>query len=118
MARYVVLLNWTDQGVRTAKNTVQRFEQAASSFEQMGVAFEATYWTLGSHDLVAVLTAPDDVTLNTALLGLTTAGNVRTETLRAFDPEEMRGIADNADQAWEGSWEDEGGPPARERPAR
>ena len=119
MVRYVVLLNWTDQGVRTAKDTVHRLEQTKSSFEKVDVIFEATYWTLGSHDLVAVVTAPDDVTLTTALLRLTSEGNVRTETLRAFDPEEMRGIADNAesvDQAGEGSWEDEGGAPRRERP--
>ena len=92
MAKYIVLGNWTDQGVRTAKDTVKRFEQARDAFGQMGVSFDSVYWTLGRHDIVAVLDAPDDATIAAALLQLGGAGNVSTETLRAFPADEMSGI--------------------------
>jgi len=92
MAKYVVLVDWTDQGVRTAKDTVKRFEQARDAFRAMGVSFDTVLWTLGRHDIVAVLDAPDDATVAAALLGLAGAGNVSTETLRAFSAEEMGGI--------------------------
>ncbi len=89
MARYVVLFDWTDQGVRNAKETVQRVAQARTAFQSMGVNIETIYWTLGDHDIVGVFDAPDDATLAAALLRLAGAGNVRTKTLRAFDEGEM-----------------------------
>jgi uncharacterized protein with GYD domain len=92
MARYVVLFDWTDQGVRDAKDTVQRVGQARGAFQEKGITIEQVYWTMGHHDLVAVLTAPDDATLSAALLRLAGAGNVRSKTLRAFDETEMGGI--------------------------
>ena len=59
MAKYVVLVNFTDQGVRTAKDTVKRFEQARDAFQKKRVSFDNVYWTLGRHDIVAILDAPD-----------------------------------------------------------
>lgn len=92
MARYVVLIDWTDQGVRNAKDTIQRVAQARSAWEPRGVTIESIYWTLGNHDLVAVVNAPDDVTMAATLLQLAGAGNVRTQTLRAFDETEMQSL--------------------------
>ena len=92
MARYVVLFDWTDQGVRSAKDTVQRSRQARAAWEQRGVRIEALYWTLGDHDIVGVIDAPDDATLAASLLELAGAGNLRTKTLRAFDEGEMQAL--------------------------
>ena len=89
MAKYVELINWTDQGIRNAKDSPQRVEQARTAFAAMGVTIEQIYWTVGRHDLVAVIDAPDDATLTAALLRLAGSGNVRTETLRAFTADEM-----------------------------
>ena len=36
MAKYVILLNWTDQGIKTAKDTVQRADQARQLAESLG----------------------------------------------------------------------------------
>ena len=92
MAKYVVLINWTDQGVRSAKDTVTRFEQNREAMRQMGVTIETVFWTLGRYDLVGILDAPDDQTVATGLLRLAGLGNVRTEALRAFTAEEMGGM--------------------------
>ena len=94
MARYVVLFDWTDQGVRTAKDTVQRARQARAAWEPRGVRIESIYWCLGDHDIVAVVDAPDDATLGASLLQLAGAGNLRTKTLRAFDEGEMQALLD------------------------
>jgi uncharacterized protein with GYD domain len=96
MARYVVLLDWTDQGVRNFKNTVDRYEEASSQLEGFGVRFTDIYWTLGGHDIVGVVEAPGDETLAAALLATAGAGNIRTTTLRAFTADEMRGIVNRA----------------------
>ncbi len=96
MARFVVLINWTDQGVAGFKESVDRYESARSQFESMGVKFQEIYWTLGSHDIVSIVEAPDGEDLAAALLKLGSQGNVRTTTLRAFNTDEMRGIIEKA----------------------
>ena len=92
MASFVVLIDWTQQGVGTFKDSVDRYEAAASQFEEMGVHFRDIYWTLGSHDIVSIVDAPDSETLAAALLRLASQGNLRTTTLRAFSADEMRGV--------------------------
>jgi uncharacterized protein with GYD domain len=92
MARFVVLIDWTEQGIANFQASVDRYEAARGDFEAMGVSFTDIYWTLGSHDIVAVVEAPDGADLAAALLKLGSAGNLRTTTLRAFNAEEMRGI--------------------------
>ena len=92
MATYVVLIDWTQRGVGSYKDSVDRYEAARGSFEKLGVTFKDTYWTLGGHDLVAILDAPDDETLAAALLMLSSQGNLRTTTLRAFSADEMRSV--------------------------
>lgn len=92
MPRYVVLLDWTDQGVRNFKDTVDRYEAAESAFEGLGVRFTDVRWTLGAHDIVATIEGPDDEAIAAALLAVAGQGNIRTTTLRAFTGEEMRTI--------------------------
>jgi uncharacterized protein with GYD domain len=50
------------------------------------------YWTLGSYDVVAIVDSPDVETITAIGLSLGKLGNVRTETLRAFDKAEMAAI--------------------------
>ena len=92
MPTYVLLIDWTQQGVENFKDTVDRYEAARSQFEGMGVRFKDIFWTLGSHDIVSVVDAPDPETLAAALLRLASQGNLRTTTLRALSADEMRGV--------------------------
>lgn len=92
MAKFVVLMNWTDQGVKNAKDTTQRAGQAREAFRQLGVELESVYWTIGAYDIVGVLSAPDAESVTAALLRLAGGGNVRSTTLQAFDEREMGSI--------------------------
>jgi uncharacterized protein with GYD domain len=92
MPTYVVLMNWTDQGIRTAKESVQRRDRADAQAERHGARIEQVYWTVGPYDIVVILEAPDDESATAMLLELSSAGNLRTTTLRAYDREEMSGI--------------------------
>jgi uncharacterized protein with GYD domain len=91
MPTYVVLLNFTDEGIRTVKETIQRADHAVERAQQQGGSLQV-YWTVGSYDLVGILEAPDDETATAFLLDVGTRGAVRTTTLRAYDREEMSGI--------------------------
>ena len=89
MPKYVVLINWTEQGVRNFKDSVDRYE----AVKQMGdVSFSDIYWTVGQYDLVGITEAPDDETMAAAMLRVASAGNLRTSTMRAFDADEMRAV--------------------------
>jgi len=92
MPSYVTLLNWTEQGVRNFKDTVDRFEAAQSRLEALGVRFTEIRWTLGTYDLVGLVDAPDDEALAAGLLAVAGEGNIRSTTLRAFSRDEMRGV--------------------------
>jgi uncharacterized protein with GYD domain len=89
MPRYVILVNWTEQGVRSVKETTQRAEQVRQMVEQMGGRMETILWTQGRYDLVGIMEAPDEETAAAVGLRVGMTGAVRTETLRAFDAEEM-----------------------------
>ena len=92
MPRYVVLIDWTEQGVRNFKDSVDRYEAANNQLEGLRVRFEDTYWTLGNHDIVSIVDASDDESLAAGLLAVAGAGNIRTTTLRAFSADEMRSV--------------------------
>ena len=92
MPTYVTLSRWTDQGIRNARDTVTRLDQAKQRMDQMGARFVGFYYTQGAYDQVAIVEAPDDETATAFLLATGMQGNVRTETMRAFSPEEMQRI--------------------------
>ena len=92
MATYIVIGDWTQQGVANFEETVDRYDAGLSQWEALGVSVKERYWTLGAHDMVSILDAPDEETLAAALLKLASLGNFRTTTLRAFSADEMRDV--------------------------
>jgi len=85
MATFIVLLDFTDQGVRNLKDSPQRADAFNAYAEKAGVQILGQYWTIGSHDGVLILEAPSEEVAASVLLHLAAGGNVRTTTLRAFD---------------------------------
>jgi uncharacterized protein with GYD domain len=92
MARYVLLLKWTEQGIKNAKETVNRAAAARQVFEKAGGRMGECVWTLGPCDLVIHAEAPDDETMTAIAISLAKLGNVTTTTLRAFNESEMQKI--------------------------
>ena len=94
MATFIVLLNFTDQGIRNVKESPDRYESFRTMAEKQGVTIKNVYWTVGHYDIVAVFEGADEA-VTTALLELGSLGNVRSQTLRGFSAEEMKGIISN-----------------------
>ena len=89
MVAYVVLGNFTDQGVRNAKESPKRAEAFKAMAKTFGVTVREIVWTQGRYDVVTVLDAPDEFSAMTLSLSLGALGNVRTESLRAFSAADM-----------------------------
>jgi uncharacterized protein with GYD domain len=92
MATYIALSNFTDQGIRNVKDSTKRADAVKDAAKKFGASMTQIYWTLGHYDLVAIIEAPDDKSATAFALAIGAAGNVRTQTLRAFNREEMNGI--------------------------
>jgi uncharacterized protein with GYD domain len=96
MPAYVVLINWTEQGIAAFKDSPKRADAFTKLLQQAGGKLRDIYWTVGPYDLVAIAEAPDDETITAALLQLGSLGNVRTTTLRAFTKREFADIVKRA----------------------
>ena len=92
MAMYVSLLQFTDQGIGSVKDTTKRAQAATAEAEKMGMKITTALWTMGAYDLVLLLDAPDDATVSAFSLKLGSLGNVKSQTMRAFSRDEMEKI--------------------------
>jgi uncharacterized protein with GYD domain len=94
MGKYVLLLNWTDQGIRNVKDTVKRAESFRSYLEKRGGKLVDMLYTFGQYDFIAVAELPNDEIAMSVSLGTGALGNVRVTTLKAFGLDETRRIID------------------------
>lgn len=96
MGTFIALLDYTDQGIRNIKNSPHRADRFSAMAEEAGAKVVAQYWTIGSHDGVLILDAPDDEVAASVLLALGASGNVRTTTLRAYEWADAQGLIEQA----------------------
>ena len=91
MATYIVLANFTEQGIKTVKDSPARFEAFKASAEKLDIKFRSAYYTVGAYDCIVTVEGPDEA-VTAALLKLGSQGNVRTQTLRAMPVDEMKAL--------------------------
>lgn len=95
MATYVLLVDFTDEGIRTVKKSPDRVKALDAEAEKLGMKIKESYWTVGAHDLVLIVEAPNDEAIATLALSVGSRGQVRTHTLRAFSASEFARIVAN-----------------------
>lgn len=92
MARFVLLLKFTEKGITNIKDSPNRAQQFKAQAAQAGVHMEGQYWLLGEYDGLVVLSAPSEDKITALTLHLASLGYVRTCLCRAYDDNEFRGI--------------------------
>ena len=92
MPTYILLGNFTDQGIRNVKETTKRVEVVRGIAKKLGITVKESYWTMGQFDTALIVDAPDETAITTLGLSIGSLGNVRTQTLRAFDATEIGAI--------------------------
>lgn len=92
MFTYIGLLNFTDKGIQTIKDSPKRAAAAKETAKKFGVNMREVYWTMGEHDLVCVLEADSEAALTAFNLAIAMQGNVRSKSLRAFTASEMETV--------------------------
>ena len=91
MARYVTLIRFTDQGARAIRNSPARAVAFKKAAEKTGISVEVQLWTVGACDGVLILSGDEKKDLR-CLTRLAALGNVRTETMQAFDAKELQAL--------------------------
>ena len=89
MQTYIVLMNLTDQGIKSVKEAPARVEMMAKSLEAAGGRLLGFYAVMGQYDYVAIAEGPSDEAAFIQLMTLGMLGNVRTLTLKAFNQAEF-----------------------------
>ena len=95
MPSYILLMTYTDEGLRNIKYLPQHVSAVRQAVESAGGRLPSVYLTMGQYDLVAILEAPDDKVCASISLGLSSLGNVRSTTLKAFGEDEMPEVVGN-----------------------
>jgi uncharacterized protein with GYD domain len=92
MPTYISLIRFTEKGVASIREGPKRLDGAKKAFRDAGAEIKAVYLVTGQYDAVAIADAPNDETMAKLVLTTASLGNVRTETLRAFNEDEYRKI--------------------------
>src|SRR5262245_8785543 len=92
MPSYLLLCNWTQQGIENVKESPRRLDAAKAFFREGGLEIKSFHMTMGRYDFVLLVEARDEASLARTVLAQASKGGLRTETLRAFTEEEYRKI--------------------------
>jgi uncharacterized protein with GYD domain len=60
MQTYILLVNFTDQGMRNIKDTIGRADAFKAMAEKSGAIIKVLCWTIGRYDVIAVFEAAAD----------------------------------------------------------
>ena len=89
MIRNIMLMKMTEQGAKDIKGEPARIEQSQKAFEQMGGKLLGFYVVTGEYDYIAIAEMPSEEAGLTFNLGVTSLGNVKVTTCRAYTLEEF-----------------------------
>jgi uncharacterized protein with GYD domain len=90
MATYIILINWTQEGIKNVKESPDRLDAAKKAFQAYGAQLKEFYLVMGQYDMVVIGEVPDDETVAKLAIAIGAGGAIRTQTLRAFTEDEYR----------------------------
>lgn len=92
MPTYIGLFKLTDQGTKDIMNAPARIEEATNLYQKMGGKAIGVYMVMGEYDYITIGECPSDEVSAAYALALSSQGNVKTTTLKAFPAIEIPAI--------------------------
>jgi uncharacterized protein with GYD domain len=92
MPTYIFVGNFTEQGMRSIKDSVKRADAVKSAAKKFGATMTDIHWTMGQFDVIVTFEAKDDASMSAFALSVAMAGNIRGQTMRAYSKEEMSAV--------------------------
>jgi uncharacterized protein with GYD domain len=94
MPTFITLTKFTDQGIKNVKDSPERLQAFKAAAEKLGLKVKDVWYTVGAYDLVVISEGTGEA-LTASLLKTAMAGNVRSETMSGFSPDEFKKILAN-----------------------
>ena len=92
MPTYIGLFKLTDQGSKDIMNAPARIEEATKLYQKMGGKVIGVYMVMGEYDYITIGECPSDEVSAAFAFALSSQGNVKTTTLKAFPANEITAI--------------------------
>jgi len=93
--KHMVLISFTDLGLKNIKDSLKRAGKFRKSVETAGGKILAQYWCLGEFDGCVIFEAPTEQIAASLILALAKQGNVKTTTLHAFDEPDFKEVMES-----------------------
>ena len=90
MPTYISLIQYTQKGLETIKESPARLDHAKKGYEAAGGKIKDFYLVMGEYDIVVIAELPNDEAAAKLALTLGSAGNIKSRTSRAFTEAEYR----------------------------
>jgi uncharacterized protein with GYD domain len=92
MAGYVLLFQYTDQGIRNVVETIKRAAAAKEMAGKFGIRIVEFLWTMGQYDGVILAEAPSEEAITAFSKSTSSLGYFKTQILRAFRTSEFDSV--------------------------
>ena len=100
MPKYLVLFTYSEESLAAMiDNPVDREPAIVRVLESVGARLEVFYWMFGPNDGMAVVDAPDSVTMAGVSAAVTSTGTDRAETHELFSTADIQRILETARRA-------------------
>ena len=100
MPKYLALFSYSDTAMAAMiENPVDRETAVQRVLESVGARLETMYWMFGTHDGIAIVEAPDSLTMAGISAAISSTGTVQSETHELFSAADIRQILEKARHA-------------------
>ena len=100
MPKYLAMFTYSNEAMAAMiENPADREPAVRREIESMGGRFEVLYWMFGAHDGIAIVDAPDSLTMAGVSAAVSSTGSIRSETYELFSSEDVQHILETARQA-------------------
>ena len=100
MPKYLALFSYApDAMAAMIENPADRETAVRSVLDSVGGSLESMYWMFGSHDGIAIVDAPDSLTMAGISAAISSTGSISSETHELFTADEVHRILATARQA-------------------
>jgi uncharacterized protein with GYD domain len=100
MPKYLALFSYSHEAMAAMiENPAERETAVRAVLESVGGRLEALYWMFGTHDGIAIVDAPDSLTMAGISAAVSSTGSIQSETHELFSSEDVHHILETAARA-------------------
>jgi uncharacterized protein with GYD domain len=102
MPKYLALFSYEAEAkAAMIEHPLDRDAPVRAVLESVGASLECMYWMFGAHDGIAIVDAPDAITMAGISAAISSTGTVRSETHELFTADDAHDILETARTARE-----------------